>query len=492
MSAGDLPEGWTEVRLADVCSINPRDRHPDDDLEVTFVPMAAVDETTGAIERPEVRKVGEVRRGFTPFRENDVIFAKITPCMENGKSAVARSLLNGRGYGSTEFVVLRAKDSLLPSYLHRFLRQESYRRAARETMQSGVGQARVPKEFIEGSVLPLPPSSEQRRIVARLDELDTSRKSAEEALAAIPELLSTLRTSVLVAAFRGELTAAWRSANRDVHPAADLLAIIRSDRELRQVKAIEPATEAADGVTGLGLSALPPGWCWARLMDIARIGTGATPKRGNVRYWEGGTVPWVTSGAANLSLVTEPTALVTSAALAECNLTMYDPGTLLIAMYGEGKTRGLCTELGIRACTNQALAAVELDPQAELYRSYVRAYLLLAYARTRESAAGGVQPNLNLGHIRNIRIPLAPKEETLQLMEAVDRVLRTFGILTSELHDMRTELSTLTQTILARAFRGELVEQDPADPPATTLLNAQTQSTAQPEPGRRSRHVLPT
>ena len=106
-----LPEGWEVVTLPDVCEINPPKPPPHvlpPDAPVTFVPMPAVDAEQGTITRLESRPFGKVRKGYTSFRENDVIMAKITPCMENGKAAIARGLQNGFGFGSTEFHVLRS------------------------------------------------------------------------------------------------------------------------------------------------------------------------------------------------------------------------------------------------------------------------------------------------------------------------------------------------------------------------------------------------
>jgi type I restriction enzyme S subunit len=106
---GGLPEGWTRTRISDLCELNPK--HAPElsgDLEVSFVPMSAVSEASGEIVRPDRRPLGEVRRGYTHFNDGDVLWAKITPCMENGKAAVAAGLVNGIGCGTTEFFVLHA------------------------------------------------------------------------------------------------------------------------------------------------------------------------------------------------------------------------------------------------------------------------------------------------------------------------------------------------------------------------------------------------
>lgn len=162
------------VPIGDIAQVNPRRdsrlRSLDEDLEVTFVPMAAVDEETGTIASPEVKPLGDVRKGFTPFLQGDVIFAKITPCMQNGKSAIAQSLVNGFGFGSTEFHVLRPGPAVLPQWLWYFVRQRSFREEARRHFRGSAGQQRVPATFVEQHKIPLPPLEQQRRIVSRIQE----------------------------------------------------------------------------------------------------------------------------------------------------------------------------------------------------------------------------------------------------------------------------------------------------------------------------------
>lgn len=159
------------VPLGEVCKVNPRGRKArgSGDLRVSFVPMAAVDERWGEIRDRETRPLAEVARGYSSFRTGDVLFAKITPCMENGKVAVARALTNGIGRGSTEFYVLRPGDSILADYLFFYLRQPSFRKQAKRHFTGTAGQQRVPKSFIENATILLPPLDEQRRIVAILN-----------------------------------------------------------------------------------------------------------------------------------------------------------------------------------------------------------------------------------------------------------------------------------------------------------------------------------
>ena len=165
---------WSKQPLGTVATVNPRRdpalRSHGDRLRVTFVPMAAVDEVSGAITNPAVKAFGEVRRGFTSFGEGDVIFAKITPCMQNGKSAVANELVNGLGFGSTEFHVIRPGRTVLSKWLWYFVRQRSVLEHGQQHFRGSAGQRRVPADFLRNLMVPVPTVAEQYRVVCRIDE----------------------------------------------------------------------------------------------------------------------------------------------------------------------------------------------------------------------------------------------------------------------------------------------------------------------------------
>jgi len=175
---------WPTKPLGEVCSINPKLAGSDGprlDAEVTFVPMAAIDEVSGTIARPERRRYSEVAKGYTPFVVNDVLFAKITPCMQNGKAAVASDLCGGFGFGSTEFHVLRSTGSVLPRWVFAFIRQGIFRSAAEASFTGSAGQQRVPADFLKTFPIPVPPLADQARIVNLLDKADELRKLRAQA-----------------------------------------------------------------------------------------------------------------------------------------------------------------------------------------------------------------------------------------------------------------------------------------------------------------------
>jgi len=175
---------WELKRLGDVCEMNPSKAEISQlpgDIEVTFLPMAAVSDE-GFIVKPETRHLSNVRNGFSYFRENDVLFAKITPCMENGKGAIANNLVNGIGFGSTEFHVLRAnQQQVLPEWIYFLLRQRSLREEARSHMTGTAGQKRVPKQFLETTMIPVPPIKTQKKLTSILGKAYKLKQKREQA-----------------------------------------------------------------------------------------------------------------------------------------------------------------------------------------------------------------------------------------------------------------------------------------------------------------------
>jgi len=167
--------------------------------------MAAVDERRGAIAAPETRRYVEVAKGYTCFLPGDVLFARITPCMENGKAAIARELTNGIGFGSTEFHVLRPGPDVLPEWVFYFVRQPSFRATAKDNFTGTAGQQRVPQSFLEEKLIPVPPFPEQRRILSELDALQAELDALKCLQAETAAELDALLPAILDRAFKGEL-----------------------------------------------------------------------------------------------------------------------------------------------------------------------------------------------------------------------------------------------------------------------------------------------
>jgi len=198
-------KGWEEKAIGELCIINPRAdiKNLKNDTGVSFIPMKAVDEKDGIITAYDTRKLSEVRKGYTYFANNDVLFAKITPCMENGKSAIAKNLKNGIGFGSTEFHVLRTKGGIMSELIHYHLRQKSFRNEAKNKMTGSAGQKRVPKDFLEKAKIIVPPLPEQKKIVKYLDSLSEKVRKIQSLQSASEKELKLLEKGILSEAFGG-------------------------------------------------------------------------------------------------------------------------------------------------------------------------------------------------------------------------------------------------------------------------------------------------
>ena len=167
-----LSKSWIWTNLANVGIINPRNTS-EDEKEVSFIPMTLISEYYKKQIKSEKRQWGEIKNGFTHFAEDDVVMAKITPCFQNCKSAVMHNLINGLGAGTTELHVFRPllNDSVNPEYVLLYLKSPQFLKEGIEKMTGTAGHKRVPKEYFAGNAFPLPPYNEQKRIVAKVDQL---------------------------------------------------------------------------------------------------------------------------------------------------------------------------------------------------------------------------------------------------------------------------------------------------------------------------------
>ena len=199
----ELPAGWKWVKLGEVCEINPSRRKifgRSPDAPTSFVPMESVDEVSGKISKVFIVPYSKVAKGYTYFEENDILFAKITPCMQNGKHAIAKNLIDGIGFGTTEFHVIRPSNAIIPEWVWFFIRQKAFLNEAMNYFTGSVGQQRVPKNFLSEHITPLPPLSEQKRIAEKLkammDEIEEAKASIEKQLEAAKTLPSAYLSEV--------------------------------------------------------------------------------------------------------------------------------------------------------------------------------------------------------------------------------------------------------------------------------------------------------
>ena len=197
----DLPDGWVWCRLGDTGLINPRNNAKDENI-AGFSPMPYVNHKFGIHPRFLTRKWGEIKKGFTHFAENDIIIAKITPCFENSKSGIIQNIPGSIGAGTTELHVVRVNiDDILPEYVYILVKTDSFLINGKKLMKGAVGQKRVPKEYIEKLITPIPPLPEQKAIVTKVEKLLALCDQMETQITASQTHAKQLMQSVLKEAF---------------------------------------------------------------------------------------------------------------------------------------------------------------------------------------------------------------------------------------------------------------------------------------------------
>ena len=275
-----------------------------------------------------------------------------------------------------------------------------------------------------------------------------------------------LRQKILDLAIHGKLV----PQDPNDEPASVLLKRIRAEKErlIKEGKIKRPKKTKATSDKPHYPYQLPEGWVWCKLEDIASIGTGATPLTKCNEYYLNGNIPWVNSSSTKDSVIETPSNYITSRAIQDTNCVVYPKGTLIVAMYGEGKTRGQVSELGIEAATNQACAAI--CPFEKEFKNYLKLFFESNYLRLRALAEGGTQPNLNLGKISNYEIPLPPLEEQCRIFTEIKHWISLIDVIENGKWNINETIKQAKSKILNLAIHGKLVLQDPTDEPACELL----------------------
>jgi restriction endonuclease S subunit/predicted ATPase len=516
-----LPQGWVRTTLGEVCAINPGlpFNAPPDETEVSFVPMAAVEEESGRLNASQTRPLGSVRKGYTPFIENDVLFAKITPCMENGKIAQAIGLKNGLGYGSTEFFVFRPHEGLLPRFVLHFLLQPSLRKEAEGHMAGASGQKRVPISYLSSHEFFLPPTREQERIVTKLDQALTRLERAEVAARRAQQRLQRYRFAVLQAGTTGRLTAAWRDTHPEhnqqvVETGADIvqrfLATRRSrweESELRHLaragkkpkneewKTKYPAPAQPDTTD---MPELPETWGWASLEMIAKIGSGISVSQ-NRRVEEPVQLPYlrvanVLRGYLDLRDIRE--IRVEESRVADYRLQV---GDVLFTEGGDRDKlgRGWIWEGQIAECLHQnhVFRARPTDP-SRVNSKFISHWgntfgqqFFLKYGKQTTNLA-----SINRAVLSRLPVPIPSAEEQKEILREIERRLAAAEKLNEVLEKQLYRAQITHESLLRDAFAGILVPQDSADEPATALLERIHRMENEPKARRKSirREVEPT
>ena len=351
-----------------------------------------------------------------------------------------------------------------------------YLRSQRENLKrlgQGGAQPNISQAVLKNFPCVMPPLPEQRRIVSKIEALTARRRRAKEALDAIPTLIERFRQAVLTSAFRGDLTAAWREKHKDVEPAEVLMQRIRNERrkKWRKSKYEEPV---AANVTEL--PKLPQGWVWARAEEVCEIITKGTTPSADKLLAKDGDVPFIKvhnlTFGGHLDLSISATFISDETHREELARSRVFPGDILMNIVGPplGKV-ALVPASYPEWNINQAIALYRpifgLDPH------FMCSYLLwnattARLARRAKATAG--QWNLTLEVCRDLPVPLAPLAEQELIARTVRAAFQRCARIEGLTATLGSEVERLDRVILSKAFRGELVPQDPTDERASAFL----------------------
>jgi len=392
------------VPLGSIAAVNPGGPSgAQPDTLCSFVPMELVDGTFGTIVKSLPRRVGEVERGYTPFRDGDVLFAKITPCMENGKCAIATGLIGGLGFGSTEFHVVRRGPAVIAEWIYYFLRQESTRREGVRHMTGTAGQQRVPARFLEEITIPLPSLGEQQRIAGILTRADRLRRLRRFAR----ELSDGYLQSVFLQMFGDPVRnpKGWR---------------VRLLRSL--------SLKFSDGPFGSNLKTEHYTDAGVRVIRLQNIGVG--------------------------ELLDQDKAYVSEAHFASIAKHQCLPGDIIVGTLGDPNLRACILPTSIPMALNKAdCVQIRVDPSQGTPEAVC---CLLNQPATLHVAQGMIhgqtRTRISMGQLAELPLPVPP----LQRQREFSQIVHRFERLRAQQREAERQAQHLFQALLQRAFRGEV------------------------------------
>lgn len=388
------------MKIEDICTLNPKIKNdlPSDSL-ISFIPMSSVS-TDGRLEITDTL-ISSKAKNYTLFQNGDVLFAKITPCMENGKGAIAHGLLNGYGAGSTEFIVLRPNtDVITAKWLYLYLSQRSFRWECQQHMTGSAGQKRVPPKYLASCEIPVPPVPEQERIVSKIEELFSKLDASVAELQIVKEKLKVYRQAVLKEAF---------SICEEYTKISDVCQHVTDGDHM-------PPPKADNGIPFIMISNIEKAQInWKSTKYVTEdyykaIGELRTPRKGDILYTVTGSF-----------------------------------GIPVIVDFDE------------KFCFQRHIAL--LRPNEKIAQKYLF-YVLQTphvYMQASKRATGTAQKTVGLSVLRNITIPYCSTKKQIGIIEFLEQHLTTCDSIEQTIDTSLQQAEALRQSILKQAFEGELV-----------------------------------
>ena len=432
----EIPQGWEWCRVSSLFQINPK-VVAEDNTSAAFIPMEAISAGYGSEFRYYEKKWGEIKSGYTAFADNDIAFAKITPCFQNRKSAIFEGLPNGIGAGTTELKILRTYGETINRWFVLYFLESPYF-IDEATFKGTANQQRIIVGYLENKLFPLPPLAEQERIVGKIGLvmpiIDKYSKSQEILDKMNVELNECLKKSVLQEAIQGKLVPQIAEEGT----AQELLEQIKTEKQklVKEGKLKKSALANSVIFRGddnkyyeqIGVNCnditdeipfdLPCNWCWCRFSNIVSMTIGKTPARGEQTYWINGKYNWVSiSDMVDGGTISTTKEQVSDLAVKEIfSAPISEKGCLLMSFkLSIGKT----SILDIDAYHNEAIITIRpvIDKEYAMRNYLFKVLPLLANLGESKDAIKG--KTLNSKSLSNLLIPLPPLYEQQRIIERI-------------------------------------------------------------------------
>ena len=437
----EIPDTWEWCRVSSLFQINPK-VIADDNANAAFVPMEAISAGYGSEFRYYEKKWSEIKTGYTSFADNDIAFAKITPCFQNRKSAIFKELPNGIGAGTTELKILRTFGETMNRWFVLYFLESSYF-IDEATFKGTANQQRIVVGYLENKLFPVPPLAEQERIVERIGTImpiiDKYSNSQERLNKINAKLKESLKKSILQDAIQGKLVPQLPEEGA----AQELLEQIRNEKQIL----IKEGKLKKSDLTGSFIYKgddnkyyennsgkiiciddeipfeIPSSWAWVRLGCIYNTTSGGTPEKGHPEYYCGGNILWAKVGDLKEWHITDVEERITQIGLDSSSAKLFPTGTLLVAMYCNDAI-GKSSIIDVPMSTNQAICG--LYPNPYIVTEYVYYVITANKSTLQEKSAGGAQKNINQKIINQLLIPLPPVKEQQRI---VNKILNVTSIM---------------------------------------------------------------
>lgn len=292
----------------------------------------------------------------------------------------------------------------------------------------------------------IPSLDEQQHIVSRIEELFSKLDKGVETLQIIKQQLTVYRQAVLKEAFEGKFTSLWRKKHPLSSPQSDFDSIKRPKESFKDISGDENEISLV----------LPNTWFKVRLGELFEVQVGATPSRRIPEYWNG-NINWVSSGEVHFNSIFRTNEQITEEGLAHASTNVHPAGTVMLAMIGEGKTRGQAAILNTEAAHNQNTAAI-LVSQTPCVSKYVYYFLRMNYDNTRRVGSGNNQKALNKERVRALRFPFTSFSEQHQIVEEIESRLSVCDSIEQTVDTVLAQAEAMRQSILKKAFEGGFSE----------------------------------